>query len=700
MGRRRLSLAYSLQPMDAISTVSWDSAVETLPGIGPARAALLLQLGIGTVRDLLLHFPRAYEDRRAPVPIGALAPGGACTVQGEVVMRRCIHLRGGKSMAAITVRDGTGEVAATWFGRGFLARQFPPGTRVVLTGAVGVYKGLVLRNPEYEILAGGADDRLNTGRVVPIYRLTEKLTQRMLRRWISDALDACAQLPDDGLPAPLRERLGFPALPDALRAAHFPREIAEGERARDRFAYEELLGLQLGVLQARSRREAERKGYAHLVDGPLLAALRASLPYALTPAQRRAAGDILADMASARPMVRLLEGDVGCGKTAVALHAIAAACDGGFQTAFMAPTEILAEQHALTLRALLSPLGIAVELLTAGTPGAAAARSRLARGEALVVAGTHALIQERTSFRRLGLAIIDEQHRFGVIQRRMLADKGGIPDILHMTATPIPRTLALTAYGGMDISVIDELPPGRLPIKTSRVPPAKLPGLYEYIRAQAARGFQTYYVCPLVEESEKVDLSAVTRRFEELRAGPLAGLRAALIHGRMRGEEKDAIMRGFTAGALDVLFGTTVIEVGIDAPRATTMVIEDAARFGLTQLHQLRGRVGRSREQSWCFLLGKSRTPEGRRRLEALCATTDGFRIAEEDLALRGPGELRGCRQAGLSDLRIADLPRDARLLARARRDAADILAVDAELEAPVHARLADAARVHAAILA
>ncbi|HAK97181.1 MAG TPA: DNA helicase RecG, partial [Planctomycetes bacterium] len=326
--------------MDAISTVSWDSAVQTLPGIGPARAALLLQLGIGTVRDLLFHFPRAYEDRRTPAPIGTLAPGGARTVHGEVVMRRCIHLRGGKSMAAITVRDGTGEVAATWFGRGFLARQFPPGTRVVLTGAVGVYKGLALRNPEYEILAGGADDRLNTGRVVPIYRLAEKLTQRMLRRWISDALDACANLPGDPLPALLRERLGFAALPDALRAAHFPREIAEGERARDRFAYEELLGLQLGVLQARTRREAERKGYAHVAGGPLLAALRASLPFALTAAQRRAIGDILADMASARPMVRLLEGDVGCGKTAVALHAIAAACDGGFQTAFMAPTEI------------------------------------------------------------------------------------------------------------------------------------------------------------------------------------------------------------------------------------------------------------------------------------------------------------------------------------------------------------------------
>ncbi|HNR99072.1 MAG TPA: ATP-dependent DNA helicase RecG [Planctomycetota bacterium] len=684
--------------MDAISASPWNRAVETLPGIGPARAALLAQLGIGTVRDLLFHFPRAYEDRRAPVPIGALAPGGVRTVQGEIVRRRRVELRGGRSMAVIAVRDGTGEVAATWFGRGALAARFPLGTRVVLTGAVGVYNGLALRNPEYDILAGGSGDGLNTGRVVPIYRLAGKLTQRALRRWIHAALDACADLPGDPLPAPLRERLGFAALSEALRAAHFPREIAEGERARDRFAYEELLGLQLGVLRARAGREAERKGYAHVVGGPLLAALGAALPFALTAAQRRAVDAVLADMASARPMVRLLEGDVGCGKTAVALHAIAAACDGGFQTAFMAPTEILAEQHALTLRARLAPLGVAVELLTAGAPGAAAARARLARGEALVAAGTHALIEERTIFRRLGLAIIDEQHRFGVVQRGLLAAKGAIPDILHMTATPIPRTLALTACGAMDISVIDELPPGRLPVKTARVPPAKLPGLHAYIRTQAARGFQTYYVCPLVEESEKIDLSAVTRRFEELRAGPLAGLRAALIHGRLDAAEKDAVMRRFTEGALDILFGTTVVEVGIDAPRATTMVIEDAARFGLTQLHQLRGRVGRGREQSWCFLLGKAETPEGRRRLEILCATTDGFKIAEEDLALRGPGQFRGCRQAGLCDLRVADPARDARLLAEARSDAERILAADARLEAPAHQGLAEAARAHAAI--
>ncbi len=682
-----------------VAAIAWNAAVDTLPGIGPARAELLAQLGIAAVRDLLFHFPRAYQDRRTLTPIARLAPEGTFTVQGEVVRGRHVRLRRGMSMAVVVVRDGTGEITATWFGRGFLARLFPRGTRVVLTGRTEIYKGLTLRNPEYEILSGDAEDLLHTGRVVPIYRLTEKVTQRMLRRCIHDALEACAIPPDDPLPAPLRARVGFPAFGEALRAVHFPRDQVEGERARDRFAYEELLGIQLAVLRSRALRQAQEKGYAHVTDGPLLVKLRASLPFALTAGQRRAVGDILADMASRRPMARLLEGDVGCGKTVVALHAVAAACDGGFQTAFMAPTEILAEQHALTLGAQLAPLGVGVELLTAATPDAAAVRARVARGAARVVVGTHALIQERTSFARLGLVIIDEQHRFGVLQRGALTAKGAAPDLLHMSATPIPRTLAVTVYGGMDISVIDELPPGRLPVKTALVPPGKIPGLHAYVQAQSERGFQTYYVCPLVEESEKVDLSAVTRRFEELCAGPFAGLRTALIHGRMSAEEKDAVMHRFTSGALDILFGTTVVEVGIDAPRATTMVIEDAARFGLTQLHQLRGRVGRSREQSWCFLLGKATTPEGRRRLEVVCATTDGFKIAEEDLALRGPGELSGVRQAGLSDLRIADLVRDARILDLARRDAAELLQADPELSDPAHRRLAEAARGMAGIV-
>jgi len=392
-------------------------------------------------------------------------------------------------------------------------------------------------------------------------------------------------------------------------------------------------------------------------------------------------------------MFRLLQGDVGCGKTIVALHAVAAAADGGYQTALMAPTEVLAEQHFLSLCDSLEPLGMRVELLTGTTRAAAAVRSQIAAGHAHVVVGTQALIQEKTAFHNLGLAIIDEQHRFGVLQRSVLSDKGLNPDVLQMTATPIPRTLAITVYGGMDVTVIDELPPGRLPVKTSRVPENKINDLYAYLVDQVRQGAQAYIICPLVEESDKRDLTAVTSHFEELSAGPLVSLRTALIHGRMPTSDKDAAMGRFKRGEVDVLFSTTVIEVGVDVPNATIIVIENAAQFGLTQLHQLRGRVGRSTRQSHCFLLGKPQTQDGRRRLEALCTMTSGFDIAEEDLQLRGPGEFYGVRQAGLTDLRVADLIRDVRLLDQARRDAQDILHIDPHMEHPEHAALAGAAR-------
>ncbi len=513
---------------------------------------------------------------------------------------------------------------------------------------------------------------------MPIYRLTEGLSQRALRGWIAEALRRVA--PRDGdsapesLPTFLRERHGYPSGPAALWSAHFPDTPEAARAARDRFVYEELLALQLGILSARTERDLQETGHAHDWSGPRLSALRAALPFELTEAQARAVADIAGDMAAPRPMLRLLQGDVGCGKTVVAAHAMAAAADGGFQTALMAPTEILAGQHALSLERLLAPAGLRVALLTGGMQGAAAVRARIAAGEADVVVGTHALIQGRAGFHRLGLAVIDEQHRFGVLQREALAAKGACPDVLHMTATPIPRTLAITVYGGMDLSLIDELPPGRLPVKTSRVSVAKTPDLYAYLREQAAEGRQAYYVCPLVDESDVKELAAATRHYEELRAGPLAGLRLGLLHGRLAPAEKEAVMTAFRDGAIDVLVATTVIEVGVDCPRATTMVIEDAAQFGLTQLHQLRGRVGRGADQAHCFLLGEPATPEGAERLKTMCATTNGFEIAEADLRLRGPGEFHGVRQAGLTDLRTADLVRDARLLETARRDARELL--------------------------
>ena len=680
---------------DSSTTLHLDHPVDTLPGIGPKRAALLANLGVATLRDLLFHLPREYQDRRNITPLAEAEVGCEVTVDARVVSSRNIRLRGRMSMAVVRLEDDTGTISATFFGRGFLANTvFRPGVRVLLTGTVGEYKGPALKNPEYEILEDDNDDPLNTGRVVPVYPLTEGVTQRMLRRWIHQILEALADVVEETLPPVLLAEHGFPPIAQSIREVHFPGDLEQAHAARARFAYEELLAIQIGVFADRAARVHLERGVRHTVDGPHLETFRQSLPFELTAAQQRVVAEILEDMAGVRPMMRLLQGDVGSGKTIVALHAIAAAADGGFQAAVMVPTEILAEQHYLHLSHMLAPLGLEVALLVGAMRGAAAVRKRIAAGEAHVVVGTHTLIQEKTQFHNLGLAVVDEQHRFGVVQRKTLSEKGVHPDVLHMSATPIPRTLAITVYGAMDISVIDELPPGRRPVKTRRVSEAKVPGLYEYLHEQAQAGFQTYIVCPLVDESElREDLTPAIGHYEELSAGPLTGLRTELLHGRLDASEKDDIMRRFAAGEIDVLFSTTVIEVGVDVPTATTMVVEDAGQFGLTQLHQLRGRVGRAEHQSYCFLLGKHRTEDGRRRLDILCKHASGFDIAEHDLLLRGPGQFYGVRQAGLSDLRVADLIRDARVLDRARRDARAILDADPTLDALEHHGLAAAAQ-------
>lgn len=669
-----------------------DDSILLLRGVGDKRAEDLAQLGIATVRDLLFHFPRTYEDRRNVTPIRDVHEGDSPTLLAEVVKSRVVRLRRQMSLTEVTLKDDSGMLRAVWFGQHFLARVFKPGVRGYFTGPVGKWNGPALRNPDYELLSGDEEDLLNTGRIVPVYRLTEGISQRILRRLIRTALDAITEPLPESLPAATRKRHNFPSVADAIRVVHFPNDFEAAYAARNRFVFEELLGIQIGVLASRARRHHECKKNIHTVAGPHLNTLRKHIPFALTSAQQRAIDDILRDMTSSRPMARLLQGDVGCGKTIVALHAIAAAADGGYQTAVMAPTEILAEQHAVVLHDYLSPLGIDVALLTGTSDNAKFLRGQIAKGAAQVVVGTHALIQGSTQFHKLGLVIIDEQHRFGVVQRSTLAEKGLEPDILHMTATPIPRTLAITVYGGMDISVIDELPPGRTPVKTRKITPAKISDMYDYVRKQAARGLQTYIVCPLVEESSAREAKAVVQHVDELVRGPLHDLRVGLMHGRLAPREKDAVMHAFKRGELDVLVSTSVIEVGIDCPNATTMIIEDASQFGLTQLHQLRGRVGRGQEQSHCFLLGKAKTDDGRKRIEIMCTTTNGFEIAEADLELRGPGEFQGVRQAGMGDLRVADLVRDARLLDAARREAKEILETDPALAHPELAPLASTA--------
>ena len=664
-----------MSPTTANPILLTDS-VEVLDGIGKAYVERLANLNITTIQDLLYHFPRTYDDRSTIRPIASIEEGSTetVTVSGTVTSSRIVHLRGRSNIAVVEIEDDTGKIQASWFGRGFLVNSFQPGKEVLLTGDVGSYKGLCLKNPEYEFLTGDADDQLNTGRIVPIYRLTEKVSQRVLRKWIATALDRVTETIPDRLPDALRKQYDYPPTDESIRQVHFPETMDAAEAARERFIYEELFELQLRILKSRRDTIDSAKGLQHTIDGPHLGAFRDSIPFELTQGQINAVDDLLGDMAGNRPMRRLIQGDVGCGKTLVACHAMAAAVDGGYQVACMVPTEVLAEQHYRTLSHYLSPLGINIGLLTGAHTEAATVREDLAQGTLQVVVGTHALIQDATSFYQLGLVIIDEQHRFGVEQRMNLLRKGKMPDVMQMTATPIPRTLAITVYGGLDLSLIDELPPGRQPIKTRYITPAKIPGLYDFINKEAAKGYQTYIVCPLVEESETRDVKNVTHHYEELANGVLGELSTALLHGRMKSEEKEAILRAFADGDIQVLFSTSVIEVGIDCPNATTMIIEDAGNFGLTQLHQLRGRVGRGDAPSHCFLVGKPKTKEGKQRIEILSATNDGFVIAEEDLKLRGPGEFYGVRQSGLSDLRIADLIRDVRLLEQARNDATDFL--------------------------
>ncbi len=659
-----------------------DSPISVLPGAGPKRVEQLQGLGIVTVRDLLYHFPRSYQDRRTITPIAQAAKGETVTIQARVASAKNIRMRAGGSMAVVTLEDESGTIKATFFGRGYLATStLRTGATGVFFGVVEEYQGLALKGPDYEILEEDGTPGVHMGRIVPIYRLTEKLTQRLLRGWIRDVLD----LADGGLPETLpeavREAEGLGALTDCLREVHFPASLEAAEAARARLVFESLLIIQLGVLRKRRQRRIE-SGIRHTINGRILKALHRQLPFTLTDAQDRCISEIVRDLAEPRPMVRLIQGDVGCGKTVVAAHAVAAALDGGYQAAFMAPTELLAEQQYQNFCRLFEPLDVRVELLTGSLRGAAIVRRGIAAGAVHLVVGTQALFQQKTEFAQLGLVIIDEQHRFGVQQREALAAKGASPDLLHMTATPIPRSLAMTLYGGMDLSIIDSLPPGRSPVKTRYITESKAMDCYAYLAQQAARGFQSFIVCPLVEASElRQDSLAVEEHFADLSQGPLADVRTDFLHGRLDPGDKDAIMKRFAAGEIDVLFSTTVIEVGIDVPNSTTMVIENASQFGLTQLHQLRGRVGRGTEQSYCFLMGKPATPEGQERIRIFCETSSGFDLAEADLRLRGPGEVTGYRQAGFDDPHAAIWATDGRLLDRTRRRAEAILADDPNLE-------------------
>jgi ATP-dependent DNA helicase RecG len=680
------------------------SSLQYLKGVGPRRAADLERVGLHTVEDLLYRFPIRYEDRGSFQTIASLRPGASASVVGEVVASGVRPTRRPRfRIFELLVRDRTGSMRAIWFNQPFLNDIFHPRQRVILFGKLELSThGLQMQNPQYEILPDAtpegdgrdADDKeenlLHTGRIVPIYEKTGTVTTKMQRVLVHNAL---AQLPDvlpDPLPASLRERRHLIDRRTAIVEAHFPPEHTPIEQlngfrspAQQRLIFEEFFLFQCGLVLRKRMSNAERKPRSVVITDEIRESAKRVLPFKLTGDQKKVIAEIVDDMKRPHPMNRLLQGDVGSGKTIVALMAALVAMENGFQVAFMAPTEILAEQHFINIRRLLERSRFRLALLT----GATAARKRkeiqaeLAGGSLHMVVGTHALVEDPVGFRELGLAIIDEQHRFGVMQRAALRAKGMHPDILVMTATPIPRTLALTTYGDLDVSVMREMPPGRKAIKTIAKPESRRDEIYHFVEEQLLAGRQAYVIYPLVEESTKIDLRAATEMADHLQQDIFPAYRVALLHGRLKPEEKDRVMHAFARGEFHVLVSTTVVEVGVDVANASLMLVEHAERFGLSQLHQLRGRVGRGPHQSYCVLLYQSPLNEqGRERLKALTDTTDGFEIAERDLALRGPGDFFGTRQSGMPTLRVGDLLRDHQLMEEARREA--ILALESERDA------------------
>jgi len=668
--------------------------LQYLKGVGPERAKLLARKQLTTVEDALFFLPIRHEDRTRLTPLRSIQVGQVVTCTGTVAGISPPPPGRARAPLVLLLRDASGYGTATLFGRGWLMRVLQRGQRLILHGKGARFKDkITLQVQDWELVESDDDEPIHAGALVPVYSSTEGLPQRALRSLMWRLVEAHAGDVAETLPEALRRRHNLPALVAAVRSVHFPEGAAPLETATRRLAYEDFLLLQLGLAILRARTTRAR-GIAMSPSGALVGRLRAALPWSLTGAQERAWSEIRGDMAAPYPMHRLLQGDVGSGKTIVAALAVLTAVEAGYQAAVMAPTEILAEQHFMTLRHLLEPLGVPVTLLTSAlrTRERAARRAGLAAGEIGCAIGTHALVQARVEFRRLGLVVVDEQHRFGVAQRARLKAKGEHPDVLVMTATPIPRTLALTVYGDLDVSVIDELPPGRKPVVTAARTESRRPQIYAFLREQIAAGRQIYVVYPLIEESEAIDLRAATDMAAHLQRDVFPDLVVGLLHGRLSFDDKDAIMTRFKAGEIHVLVSTTVIEVGIDVANASVMLIEHAERFGLSQLHQLRGRVGRGPWKSYCILLTAGRLgEEAERRVQAMVETNDGFRIAEVDLQLRGPGEFFGTRQSGLPEFRVADLLRDAALLEDARRDAQAIIAADPELHATEHRGLRDA---------
>lgn len=676
-----------------------DRPIQFLKGVGPKRADAFVKLGIATARDLLYHVPRRYDDASTVEPIGRLEVGMDVTAVGRVRSKGVIPTRRGLRIFQAVLEDETGMITVAWPGQPWLDRKLREGDVLLVTGKVKFFHGRQIQPREFTILGRGADSPdaadTSTGVIFVTYPATEDLPQWVLRSIFEKNLDQLLGWANDDeyLPDDVRKNHRLPTLSEALTALHRPDALTTAEGGRRRLAFDELFFLQLVQAQARRRATELEPGIEHHRSNELIRPLHDALPFELTEAQARCLREIFTDMRSNRRMNRMLQGDVGSGKTAVAVFAMLLALEGSHQAALMAPTEILAEQHARGIGKMLEPLGLPVHLLTGslGTGERREVLDALAAGEADIVIGTHALIQEGVRFADLGLVVIDEQHRFGVKQRMALLEREDVrPDVLVMSATPIPRSLAMALYGDLDLSVLDEMPPGRTPVKTSLREPRKRDSVYAFVRDQIAQGRQAYIVYPLVEESEKVDLLSATQEYERLSTSVFSEVRVGLVHGQLPAAQKDAVMRDFVAGDVDVLVATTVIEVGIDVPNASVMIVEHAERFGLSQLHQLRGRVGRGAAESHCILIADPGEEAGE-RLGVFRDTSDGFEIAQADLQIRGQGDLFGSQQHGKDPvLRFADLLNDGDLLATAQTDARALVAADPELAEPRHSRIRD----------
>ncbi len=667
--------------------------IQYLKGIGTKRAEELNQVGIHTIGDLLQYYPRRYLDRSNITPIRKVRPNDTATVIGKIVTQGI--KKGKRSRFIMVIADDTGVIHCVWFHQlNYWQKRFKEGQTIAVSGKFRYFGGLEIIHPEFDLLSEDGDDRdeelVNTGKIIPLYSSTESLNRvgldsrgfrRVIRQLLANYGDAIREV----FPQSVLQRHRLMPLSEAFQNIHFPADFGRLREAQRRLKFNELFLMEFLLAYRKHQIATQQKGIQFASVGARVKTLVDQLPFELTEAQKKVLREIRADMKSPRPMYRLLQGDVGSGKTIVALVSMLIAVENGYQAAMMAPTEILAEQHYLTFKRWLSGMGVQVRLLIGGQSSNQRNEvlKAMEQGDCDIVVGTHALIQDTVKFRRLGLVVIDEQHRFGVAQRAMLVEKGEQPDVLVMTATPIPRTLSLTIYGDLDVSILDEMPEGRIPVRTSWRYDNKRADIYQFVRTKVAEGRQAYIVFPLIEESEKLDLQAAIESYEQMTQGVFSGFKVALLHGRMSAEQKDAIMMAFKAGEIQILVSTTVIEVGVDVPNASIMVIENAERFGLTQLHQLRGRVGRGSEQSYCILIAKPPlTPEAVTRLNTMIQTTDGFKIAEVDLKLRGPGEFFGTRQHGLPELKIADPIEDGALLMEAREEAFKL--------APNHAEFAE----------